>query len=242
MLKIAVCDDDPAIAGNIAALLSGIGHKYPDKITVDTFLSGEGLIESVKANTMYDIIYLDIELGELNGIDIGRLIRQQSTEALIVFISSYDKYYKPAFDVQPFNFMDKPINRLEFKTLFDRMYARICSNDNLFQYNTNKVYKRVAYKEILYFENFKRQIVMHTLTAQDTFYGSISKLADDLKRKEFILIHQSFLVNYLHITEFDYKEVKLANGQVIMIPVNRRSAVRAEYMAMKRRGIANDAR
>lgn len=233
MLRIAVFADDPAVVDSIAVLLDNIRLKYSNKPYVDIFLSGKGFTDCIEDKPVYDIAYIDMEFGQLNGVDIGHLIRRESAGTLIVFISSPNSYYKPAFDVQPFNFMDKPINKTEFEQLFEQMYARIFFNDSLFQYSTNKVDKRIAYRDILYFESSKRKITMHTLYSTDTFYGSITKLAKELKRKEFIMFHQSFLVNYAHIAEFSYTKVKLINRKVIAIPVNRRKTVRTEYMEIK---------
>ena len=113
MFKIAICDDVPVVCSEIKDIIMNLEDKakYP-KIEVGIFQSGEALIDSINEEGPYDLLFLDIELGEINGVEIGHIIREQMEDYVtkIVYISSKDIYDRQLFDVQPLHFIKKPID------------------------------------------------------------------------------------------------------------------------------------
>lgn len=114
MINIAVCDDDLEITKSINKLLM----KYQDErdldFTVDLFNDGSGLKSSILKGKKYDLIYLDIEMRQMNGIATAKYIRSIDTTVLLIYVSNYDNYLKELFEVEPFRFMSKPINDKRF--------------------------------------------------------------------------------------------------------------------------------
>ena len=119
MINIAVCDDDLEITKSINKLLM----KYQDErdldFTVDLFNDGSGLKSSILKGKKYDLIYLDIEMRQMNGIATAKYIRSIDTTVLLIYVSNYDNYLKELFEVEPFRFMSKPINDKRFYMFLD---------------------------------------------------------------------------------------------------------------------------
>ena len=109
-MKIAVCDDDKLLTGEIDGQLQRIQQKMGISFETDIFFDGETLWEAIEKHGSYDIIYLDIEMENMDGITVARKIREQDPYTILLFVSSYDSYYEQLFEVEPLRFLRKPIN------------------------------------------------------------------------------------------------------------------------------------
>lgn len=111
MVNIAICDDDVKFAGRLEEMLIDYAKKCQIKIKIEVFLDGLELLESIKnQKELYDIIFLDIEMKDLNGIEVAKKIRSFDERCLIIYVTSYQSYAIEAYEVQPFRFIVKPIN------------------------------------------------------------------------------------------------------------------------------------
>ena len=99
-MKIAVCDDDRLLTGEIDGQLQKIREKTGISFETDIFFDGETLWEAIEKNVSYDIVYLDIEMKNMDGITVARKIRDRDPYAILIFVSSYDSYYEQLFEVE----------------------------------------------------------------------------------------------------------------------------------------------
>lgn len=95
MFKIAICDDEPIICSYIEKIIHDYSKSIAESIEVEVFFSGEELYKYLKNEINFDLIFLDIELSKLNGIDLGKKIREEMKNeiAQIVYISSKESCY-----------------------------------------------------------------------------------------------------------------------------------------------------
>lgn len=151
MINIAVCDDDLEITKSINKLLM----KYQDErdldFTVDLFNDGSGLKSSILKGKKYDLIYLDIEMRQMNGIATAKYIRSIDTTVLLIYVSNYDNYLKELFEVEPFRFMSKPINDKRFYMFLDLAIDRIRSANGIYCFRFNKDILTVILRDVIYF-------------------------------------------------------------------------------------------
>lgn len=104
MLKIAICDDNVPLTTEVEPLLNTLSLHYHIKIDTDIFFDGQSLYHYVCSGTYYDLIYLDIEMSNLNGIEMAHLLRSANHPTILIYISAYETYYKQLFEVEPFRF------------------------------------------------------------------------------------------------------------------------------------------
>lgn len=237
MLRIAICDDDDFICAEIEDFI--LSHKNIIRTQVETnvFLSGEKLLYFIENEHAFDLIFLDIELGMLTGLDVGREIRNGFEDYLskIVFISSKTGYEMELFDVQPLHFLKKP---LEKESLLDciRLAVKISEKENnFFEYQIKQIINRVAFKEILYFESNLKKIKIVTMNGVDFFNGSL----ENIKRRlpsVFVHSHGSFIVNFNYIKRITGDKLLMTNGETI--PVSRRyyKNIQEVHLAVTREG------
>lgn len=238
MLTIAICDDDRAAADTIEALLRECAAEENIEITCEAFYDGTALAEAITEQAAcFDIIYLDIEMGGMNGIQTARVLRKQDLPLLLIYVSSHEEYLKELFATEPFRFLSKPIVREEFRRIFDDVCRRLKSRAGYFSYTYNKALHKIPFTRIAYFESRGRRLCIHTVCADpeeqdaNVFYGKMNALERRLPpppRCRFLRIHQSFLVNFDHIKSIGSSEIVMADGTVLPISEERRKAVKTQ--------------
>lgn len=118
MLSIAVCDDENTITGQIETLLCSIAKKHGISIEIDVFNNGLSLESQVLDGKKYDLIYLDIEMSSGDGISTAENIRKRDENALLVYVSGYEKYMMELFALDVLAFVKKPIETARFEKVF----------------------------------------------------------------------------------------------------------------------------
>lgn len=228
MINVAICDDDTFICSQIENILNSYSSATHLKMEISVFYNGESLIEYLCQKNMFDLIYLDIELGKMNGVEVGKQIRQvlKDYKTEIVYISGNDEYDRQLFDVQPLHFIPKPIDESvvidDLKLALDRMKL----TEKYFKYQKGHEIYNVPISEILYFESRKREIIIVTTTSKDAFYSTIEDVFETLGDYQFFQIHRSYLINYNHAKVLRYSEVVMTNDEVLPIGKTKRRSFR----------------
>lgn len=235
MFRIAICDDEQIIGSQIESILLDYSGKTHLDLDIIVFYSGEELYKYMKLGHSFDLIYLDIEMEPMNGLELGRKIRSTMLDYKtdIVYISGKDGYDRQLFDVQPLHFIPKPIEaNIVIKDLRLAM-LRADKLGGIFRYNkANESYKRPI-KDIIYFESLGRETKIVTVNDEDVFYGTMGEIFKEVGKYQFIKIHRSYIVNYKHISVFKYEEVIMSNGTKISISQPRRKEVREIQLSIE---------
>lgn len=235
MIKIGICDDMIITTQEIESYILEVSNYYPQKIEIEIFYSGEKFCDRLAEGCYFDIIFMDIEMGKINGIDAIKKLREKNQETLIIYVSSKQNYFMDLFEVQPFQFILKPINQEEFNMKFALAYEKICRQNHCFEFKMGTSIVRIPIKDIMCFESCQRAIIMITKDNSYKFYMKLSDVNKELEEYNFLLLHQSYLVNFEYIKEMHYDYAVLLNNKVINISEKRRKDIRKEYSMMIRR-------
>lgn len=232
MVKVAICDDEVLMVEEIESYIQELSSIYSKVIETEIFYSGEDFCKRLDNGCDFDIIFMDIEMNKLNGIDAIKKLRENNYYTLVIYVSSKQNYYKELFEVQPFQFILKPINKEEFFEKFNLAYKRVHNKNYYFEFIIRTTVLRIPIKDIIYFESCKRCIILETIKGSYKFYMKLSKIKDELEDHYFLHLHQSYLVNLEYIKEMHYDYVVLFNDKVISISERKRKAIREEYANM----------
>lgn len=237
MLSIAICDDEKIICRQLENILDEIGKDIDQEIETEVYYSGEELCESLIDDNHYDLIFLDIELPQINGIEVGKKIRDELNDELtkIVYISCNESYAVELFDVRPLNFLIKPFSKEKLTAVMLKAVKLLDKECNFFEYKNSNVTFSVPVSDILYFESRGRKVNIVLSDETKSFYGKLSLVEEQITNRDFIMIHKSYLINFNHVTEHTYEYVKMSNGQVLTISQNNRKVVREKLMQRKQR-------
>lgn len=235
MFEIAICDDSIIDSAEIEDMLQYIAKREDIKIETDIFYDGNTLVDYIYNGKRYDIIYLDIEMRDKNGVDAAKEIRNIDTKALIIYVTNYESFAKEVFEVAAFRFLTKPINVDKFEQYFIDAQREITNNMKYFRYQYNKISYRILIDDIMYFQSDKRVTYIITRNESRKCYGRINDIEKKLFDANicFYRIHQSFLVNPRYVVEYYYNTMILVDGTTLNISENRRKKVSERFCQIK---------
>lgn len=236
MFRIGICDDESIICSKIENILLNHSKSISEKIEVDVFYSGEELYKYLKNDNCLDMIFLDIELSKMSGIELGKKIREEIKNEItqIVYISSKENYAMELFDVRPLNFLIKPIDDIKVIKMVDKAMELLNKLDVYFKYKQGHNFCRKEIKDIIYFESDNRQVKMVTTTDEIIFYANLFELHSQLESHKFFFTHKSYLVNYYHVAELYYDKLIMTNSHSLPISQSKRTEVRKLQLKYER--------
>lgn len=224
MIRIAICDDVVEICSELENIILDFQKQTCEELIVDVFYSGEELINYIKNGNNFDLIFLDIEIGKINGVEVGHFIRDELHDYItkIVFISSKSSYDRQLFDVQPLHFLPKPLDKKKVINDINLAIALLEKENKIFSFKSGNQICRLPIKNIIYFESIGRQIKLISVSETFYFYGTVDSIREQLTKSRFIMPHRSYLVNYDNITIIKKDEIKMCNGDIV--PISRLKA------------------
>lgn len=210
MIRISICDDNALFASSLESTIIKESRKLGIRIEIDIFSDGETLVKSIQNGNQYELIFIDIEMERMNGIDAARIIRNIDRTVLFIYVSSYENYLADLFEVEPFRFLHKPIDFEKFKRYFHQAINRISEKDTFYQFTFNREIRKVTLKNVVYFESRGRIIHIYLSDgSSEHFYGKLNEVESNLQdsRVYFLRIHQSFLINYDYVKKINYSNI-----------------------------------
>lgn len=189
------------------------------RVETEVFADGKTLVEHIRVGEHYGLIFLDIEMEQVDGISAARLIRETDRSVLFIYISGYDSYLKELFEVEPFRFLSKPLDNELFCRYYKEARQRIGETEVFYQFTFNKEIHKVPLKDVVYFESRNRVVyIFFSDGHSEYFYGKLNSVEKQLanSRRYFLRIHQSFLVNYDYIKKMNFYNVTIYIGDDAM--------------------------
>lgn len=213
MIRVAICDDESKVAEKINDSVNFFLTDNKYNFTVEKYYSGESLVESKKK---YDLIFLDIEMKELNGIETAQAIRSKDLDVKIVYITSYTDYWRRAYKVHAFDFISKPFSDEDIHNVlkdFLRIYN--AENEKTVELKTADGAAVLKTKDILYFyikDKEKRKVIVNTSHGEYVSTESLKEIYERLDSEEFYKAHKSCIVNLRYVQSM----TKNNGGGIIM--------------------------
>lgn len=223
MLDIAVCDDDRYQQGELEEMLYALGRKHGISLEVYVYERGESLLAEVRKGTRYDIVYLDIEMEGMDGIRVAEELRNCDRTLQLIYVTQYDRYIWQSIGTMPSGYIIKPVKPEEFEKIFRKICGWIQEKDAYFRFVSDKIKGKVSLKSIHYFRSTLRQVEVVCEKESYLVYRKLDQIEGELEsagQRQFLRIHQSYLVNYNQIRCFGHNWVELETG--LRLPMSRR--------------------
>lgn len=231
MYNIGICDDEKDTCTQIADMIYEYDKRNKVGIEVMIWNTGEALYQALAGKQPVDLLFLDIELVSTDGIQIGRLIRQEleNLDLSIAYISSKSSYALELFKIHPIDFLIKPITKQDISDTIQEALRLYNRGNTMFAYRADGRHCRLPYREILYFYSDNKKINMVTSDTTIQFTGKLRDLVDVIP-DNFIQIHQSYIINLNHMNECSYELVRMRGGVELNISQPYRKQVRKQIM------------
>ena len=231
MYKIGICDDDKILCSVLEEQIYELSKEIEIKVEVEVWYSGESIQNDLKKGIELDLLFLDIELVRKNGIAVGNFIRNEmeNMQTHIVYISSKESYAMQLFKVQPLDFLIKPVSAENIKEVLIRSVKQKSSADIYFEYRKGDSVFRVPVRNIAYFMSMDKKIIIVKKDGKEEFYGKLKNIAKTLPA-DFLMIHQSYIINQAYVSEYSYEMVKMADGENLNISKPYRKETRSKII------------
>lgn len=222
-MNIAICEDQVTQINLLNSQMKNWAKERNIHISIDSFLTAELFLFQWSDYDKYDIVFLDIKLSNMSGIELSNIIREKNKKIYIVFVTGFFKYALHGYRVGALQYLIKPINTQDLYFCLDKTQEKFNDDDDdeisTLIIETAKKIIKLGYNEIYYCIMFSPYIDIHTNSEKITLRKKISEIERDLPSEYFVRCHRSYIVNIKHIKSITKKKVKLSNG--IEIPISR---------------------
>lgn len=220
MIRIGICDDNALIANRLERLIIGYGEEHGVEIETHVYHDGSEVLEE---RLQFDILFMDVEMPVLDGIDTAKQLRKRDAKVKIIYITSYTHYMRNAFAVHAFEYLVKPFNtakvNMVLTDVLDFIEKENKSHDiSLIVGGELKVF---ASNDIYYFERVHRKIKMCTAQGDFEFNGVLSEIMEKVRDFDFEYCHKSVIVNLFHCKRIAGPDLHLDNGEILPIAQKR---------------------
>ena len=214
--KVAICDDSDVDRQYIMNLVErwavGTGHV----VHIDTFISAENFLFHYTEESDYDILLLDVEMGEMDGVTMAKHLRKNNDTVQIVFITGYSDYIAEGYEVAALHYLIKPIKEEKLYSVLERATEKISKNERVMYLEIGGEVVRVPIYQIRYADVFRNYVTIHALsdvTVKMTL-GDLEKQLDE----RFYRVGRSAIINLTQISRVTKTEIRLIDGTVIPLP------------------------
>lgn len=228
-MRIAICDDNRRECTHIQSLCEAC--EFDADVTYGIFTSGTELIAEARQGTVFDIVFLDVDMPVINGIETGKELRQISPSCVIIFVTAHPEYAIDAFECQAFHYLLKPCSEEKLREVLTHAFSRL---DLLHKYHVIKLKDRilsVPIRDICYIEYVNKRIIYHTVTEDIAERNTLQSVYESVRAHGFYQVHQGFIVNMDKIKVIERDEIILQDDR--RVPMSRRNKTELSIKYMK---------
>ncbi len=215
--KIAICDDEQNQIEYINSIVASWSANEGHNCIIRKFASAEAFLFEYEENKAYDILLLDVEMKNMNGIELAKQIRKDNNRAEIIFITSHFEFVGEGYEVDALHYLIKPISAEKLTQVLTKAAEKISVEPPSVVISCEGETVKLYESDILYVESFLHYIIIHTKDKEYKIKENISvfenKLSDDFYR-----IHRSYLVSLKHITRISRTFVNIGSTE---LPLSR---------------------
>ena len=223
-MQMAVVDDEKAIREQICTLIE---EQQPGSV-IEAYATGEELLASGKR---FDIVFLDIQMDGMNGIEAARELRERQEDTVLIFITGVKEYVFDALDLYAFHYLLKPIDEGKFAEVLQRAAgeAKKKKEKKCLFIRTRNI--TLDQSDILYIESRAKKLEIHTAGADKAIeiYAAMDELEGQLG-EDFYRCHRAYIVNMAQITEYDNESITLTNGDKVYLAKKKYGEFVKAYM------------
>lgn len=229
-MNIAICDDEKVFIQEIKQKIQITSEKIKTKITIDEYTKGKNLL---KSNSKYDVVFLDIEMPEMDGLTLATSYRQKHPTCLIIFLTSHSEFSCEGYKVSAFRFL----NKLDYDADFEEAIL----SASKFSEGKRKILVKTLeggqavldYDDIIFIETEGRKVRVHSKFDEFIVSETISSIQKRLDSTNFYLVHRSYLVNISYIGRCEKRELIMKDGTEVLLSEKKRKAFMAFYLGWK---------
>ena len=217
-LNIIICDDEFLHRLILKEFLIKILDESLLEYNLIEYSSGKDLISNYNKNNKADLLFLDIQMNDLSGMDVARKIRKFDNTIEIIFTTAIEKYVFEAYEVRAYRYLVKPIEYEKLKRQVKLFISDYLTKNSIILIDTHKYTVKISIGDILYSEVMRKHVTIYTESKAYTIEISMKRVEEKLLNYGFFRCHHSYLVNLNKINEIRDKTIFINDNE---IPISR---------------------
>lgn len=217
-LTIAVCEDNEEQCAALRRLLDLWSSDKPFALVIDEYISAEAFLFAYPEKSC-DLLILDIEMGEINGMELARRLREKADMLPVLFVTGFSDYMNEGYEVEALHYLLKPVDKDKLFGVLDRYIKNHRPEKEIILKSENETL-RLPSDSIAYCEAMGKKTSVFTADGSSTECDLGINDVKNLLPEEFIFTHRSYIVNLRYVKSIRKTELVLDSGAVI--PVSRR--------------------
>ncbi len=221
MLNIAICDDEKIFCDNLHEKLIEYSFVKNNEFNFHIYTDYKDFIRDIEDEIEFDLLFLDIELGDSNGIEIGKYLRDRfnSYKLEIVYVSGNTTYALELFENKPLDFLVKPITYKKVKYVMTLYFRENNKLEHFVTFKFRNSFHTMPKNKIKFIKSDRRLTRIYSSNEEFECYSKLEDFLKLLNDEDFIQIHKSYAVNATYVKKFSRSEVILEGD--IRIPVSQ---------------------
>ncbi|MCL2420333.1 MAG: LytTR family DNA-binding domain-containing protein [Defluviitaleaceae bacterium] len=216
-MRIIICDDEATQIDNLRGLLGIWANSRGVSLQVDAFNSAEQFLFAYEDDKSVDMLLLDVQMGEMDGVTLAKAVRKTDKAVQIIFITGYMDYILDGYDVEALHYLLKPVSQEKLFIILDKAAEKLAHNEKALFVTHMGESIRVPLYEIRYLEVMHNYVTIHAGAAY-TIKKPLKELEEQLD-DNFFRAGRSYIVNLKYIRRTSKTEIHLSCGAVV--PLSR---------------------
>ena len=214
--NIAICDDSDADRQYVSGLVGRWAAEAGHAVRVTEFTSAENFMFHYAEKCDYDILLLDIEMGDMDGVELAKCLRRENDTVQIVFITGYSDYIAEGYEVAALHYLMKPVKEDKLFSVLDRAVEKLQKNEKVLNLEIGGEMVRIPVYQIRYADVMGNYVTIHAVN-DHTVKMTLSELEKQLDER-FYRVGRSCIVNLTAINRVTKTEIKLSDSTIIPLP------------------------
>ncbi len=222
---IAIVDDDPKDAEHLKECVENYCQTNHHAVMIHLFHDGLDLVRSTEN---HDIVFLDIQMKQLDGLETARFIRKIDKESILIFVTNMAQFAIKGYEVDALDFILKPVSMASIVYVLDKAMKRLdgSSAKAMFSLKTSDGTISLAASDITYVEVFDHNLVYHTTRGEYTVRGKLSDACQKLSPDRFVMCNRSFIVNLRHVSNVTSDYLMIGDTRISVSKSHRKELMK----------------
>ena len=231
-ISVLICDDLPEERRNLSRMLRHYEEEKGDiELRLEAASDGSELLSLWKPER-WDIIFLDIYMPQLNGVEAARRLRKVDDRCEIVFATTSRDHGMEGYELRALDYLTKPFTQQDVDAVMDWFFKKLAERPRELAVRTSSGEETVRTQDVRYIESRGHTCVIHTGDRELVVRRGIDELAAGLDAS-FFRCHKSFLVNLALVSGVDQRAFRLTDGTYVPISAANLSRSKSALLAFK---------